>query len=91
MHDSIFQREINAFSIEEIYLKEGFRSSYFFIPLGVFFHENGNVLLSCTFNEFPKCFSINLPECSHLAFSKTTCIYTLCKIDYQLPYLVCSQ
>ena len=36
MHDSIFEYEINIFSITEIHLKGGFRPTYFFIPLGFF-------------------------------------------------------
>ena len=36
MHDSIFEYEINMFSIEEMHFMGGFRSSYFFIPLESF-------------------------------------------------------
>ena len=36
MQDSIFEHEINILSIKEIYLMEGFKSSYLFTPLGFF-------------------------------------------------------
>ena len=36
MQDSIFEHEINIFSIKEIYLMGGFKSSYLFIPLEFF-------------------------------------------------------
>ena len=36
LRDSIFEHEINTFSIHEIYLMEGFKSSCLFILLGFF-------------------------------------------------------
>ena len=36
MQDSIFEHEINIFSIKEIYLMGECKSSYHFIPLGFF-------------------------------------------------------
>ena len=32
-------------------------------------------ITSLTFNEPLECFSVNLPECVNLAFSKTACTY----------------
>ena len=37
MHDSIFEHEINIFSINKIYLMGRFRPCYVFIPLGLYF------------------------------------------------------
>ena len=36
MHESILEHDINMFSIKEIYLMGGLKSSYLFIPLGCF-------------------------------------------------------
>ena len=36
MQDSIFEHEINIFSIKEIYLMGECKSSYHFVPLGFF-------------------------------------------------------
>ena len=36
MHDSILEHDMNIFSIKEIYLMGGFKTSYLFIPLGFF-------------------------------------------------------
>ena len=37
MHDSIFEHEVNIFSISKIYLMGGCRPCYVFIPLGHYF------------------------------------------------------
>ena len=52
MQDSIFEHEINIFSIKEIYLMGGFKSSYLFIPLEFF-------IIRMTMHYFPL-LSVNL-------------------------------
>ena len=52
MLDSIFQHEINIFSIKEIYLMGGFKSRYLFIPLEIF-------IIRMTMHYFPL-LSVNL-------------------------------
>ena len=59
MHDSIFEREVNLFSIKEIYLMGGFRSSYLLIPFGFFsYHKKEKALLSFTFTEIKSSFPV---------------------------------
>ena len=47
MHDSIFEHEINVFPISEIRLMdlmEGFRHSYMFYTIRMFFYKNHGIL-----------------------------------------------
>ena len=46
MNDSIFVYVTNVFSIYEIYLMGGFKSSYLLYAIRIFYHKNDKTLLS---------------------------------------------